>query len=160
MENRGGSRPPDKGGGGVGGGHPDPEIRRLGPVSKKIFFRPFGPHFRLEIREGGGGVPSKRRHPFIFAHRRETSTAAKSEEKRMFSQARGVGGGEAASPGPSPGSATGKGPGKTAIEPHSRKLFKEMLSRLSILRIGKTCFLFLLQGATQWTSYKSISRVS
>ena len=78
----------------------------------------------------------------------------------MFSQARGLGGGGAASPGPSPGSATGKGPGKTAIEPHSRKLFKEMLSRLSILRIGKTCFLFLLQGATQQTSYKSISRVS
>ena len=31
----GGSRPSDKG----GGGHPDPEIRRRGPVSKTFFFR-------------------------------------------------------------------------------------------------------------------------
>ena len=38
-----------------GGGHPDPEMR-VGPVLKKIYFRPFGPHFRLKIR-GGLRVP-------------------------------------------------------------------------------------------------------
>ena len=37
----GGSRPPDKGGGGgLGDGHPDPEKRGEGPVSKIIFFGP------------------------------------------------------------------------------------------------------------------------
>ena len=41
----GGSRPSDKGG---GGGHPDTEMRE-GAVSK-IFFRPFGPQFGLNIR--------------------------------------------------------------------------------------------------------------
>ena len=40
---------------GGGGGHPDPEIRGA-PASKKIFFRPFGPHFGLKIR-GEGGPP-------------------------------------------------------------------------------------------------------
>ena len=39
-----GSRPSDKG----RGGHPDPEIRRRGPVSKTYFF--FGPQFGLKIR--------------------------------------------------------------------------------------------------------------
>ena len=39
----GGSRPPDKG----GGGHPNPEIRRRGPVSKTFFF---GPQFGLKIK--------------------------------------------------------------------------------------------------------------
>ena len=41
-----------------GGGHSDPEIR-WGPGLKKIFFQPFGPQFRLKIRQwgswGGGG---------------------------------------------------------------------------------------------------------
>ena len=60
--------------------------------SPKKFFRPFGPHFGLEVRGGA----SLRKHPFLFVLRRETSTAAKSEEKRMFSKARGVGGGGAA----------------------------------------------------------------
>ena len=32
------------------GGHPDPEGR--GGRSQKMFFRPFGPHFGLSIREG------------------------------------------------------------------------------------------------------------
>ena len=41
------------GGGGVGGCHPDPEIRGA-PVSKR-FFRPFGPQFGLNI--WGGGLP-------------------------------------------------------------------------------------------------------
>ena len=45
----GGSRPSDKKG---GAGHPDTEIRG-GLVSKKNFFRPFGPHFCRKIREGG-----------------------------------------------------------------------------------------------------------
>ena len=39
---------------GGGGGHPDPEIRGRGPVSKKIF-GPFGPHLVQKIRWGGGG---------------------------------------------------------------------------------------------------------
>ena len=52
----GGSRPSDKGGGGVGlgGGHPDPEIRGRTRSPKK-FFRSFGPHFGRQIRGGGGG---------------------------------------------------------------------------------------------------------
>ena len=44
------SRPSDRAG---GGGHPDPEIRRGGAVSKNIF-RLFGPQFWLKIRGGGG----------------------------------------------------------------------------------------------------------
>ena len=36
--------------------HPDPEIMG-GPVSRKKFFRPFGPQFGLKIRRGGGAVP-------------------------------------------------------------------------------------------------------
>ena len=44
------------GGGGAGGGNSDPEIRE-GPVSQKIFFRPFGPQFGLKIRAGGGAGP-------------------------------------------------------------------------------------------------------
>ena len=52
----GGFRPSDKGGGGRGGGHPDPDIRG-GSWPQKIFFRPFGPHFGLKIR-GGQGPPS------------------------------------------------------------------------------------------------------
>ena len=50
--NSGWSRPLDKGGGGWGAGHPDPEIRGGGAVSKKIFF---GPSFGLKRR--GGGPP-------------------------------------------------------------------------------------------------------
>ena len=46
IEVSSGSRPSDKG---RGVGHPDPEIKG-GPASKKKFFRPFGPHFRLKIR--------------------------------------------------------------------------------------------------------------
>ena len=42
--------------GGGGGGNSDPEIRE-GPVSQKIFFRPFGPQFGLKIRAGGGAGP-------------------------------------------------------------------------------------------------------
>ena len=45
LVSSGGSRPSDK----AGAGHPDPEIRGA-PASKKIFFRPFGPHFGLKIR--------------------------------------------------------------------------------------------------------------
>ena len=41
------SRPSDNGG--VGGGE--------GAVSKKNFFRPFGPHFGRKISGGGGGAP-------------------------------------------------------------------------------------------------------
>ena len=40
-----------RGGGGEGGGHPDPEIRWSG------FFRPFGPQFGLRIRGWGGSPP-------------------------------------------------------------------------------------------------------
>ena len=36
------------------GGHPDPEIRRAGAVSK-FFFRPFGPQFGLRKGRGGEG---------------------------------------------------------------------------------------------------------
>ena len=41
---------------GGGGGNPDPEITG-GPGLQKIFFRPFGPHFGLKIRRGGGADP-------------------------------------------------------------------------------------------------------
>ena len=41
----GGSTPSDE-----GAGHPDPEIRVGGVVSKKNFFRPFGPQLGLKIR--------------------------------------------------------------------------------------------------------------
>ena len=41
------------GGGGVGGGQPDPQIRGVG--SPKKFFGPTGPQFGLKIR--GGGLP-------------------------------------------------------------------------------------------------------
>ena len=57
----GGSRPSDKrvwwggvGGGAVGGGYPDSEIREPGGLKTNIF-RPFGPHFGLKIRGGGPG---------------------------------------------------------------------------------------------------------
>ena len=43
-----------RGGGGVGGGHPDPEIRGRTRCPKK-FFRSFGPHFGRKISGGGGG---------------------------------------------------------------------------------------------------------
>ena len=47
---RGGSRPSGGGGGGGGGGG-------AGDCLKNICFRPFGPQFRLEIRQNGvGGV--------------------------------------------------------------------------------------------------------
>ena len=50
-----GSRPCDKRGGG-GGGFFDSEIRGGGGGAvSKIFFRPFGPQFGLEIRGGGEG---------------------------------------------------------------------------------------------------------
>ena len=39
---------------GVPGHHPDPEIEGGGGL-KKIFFRPFGPHFGLRIRGEGSG---------------------------------------------------------------------------------------------------------
>ena len=43
-------------GGRGAGGHPDPEIRGGRPVKKNNkSFRPFGPHFGLEITGGGGG---------------------------------------------------------------------------------------------------------
>ena len=43
-------------GGQGAGGHPDPEIRGAARQKKKTkSFRPFGPHFGLEIT-GGGGV--------------------------------------------------------------------------------------------------------
>ena len=48
----GGSRPLDKG----GPVDPDPEIRGGGPWPQKKIFHPFGPHFGLKIR-GGGGSP-------------------------------------------------------------------------------------------------------
>ena len=43
--------------GGGGGGLSDSEISR-GVVSKTIFFRPFGPQFRLEIRGRASRAPS------------------------------------------------------------------------------------------------------
>ena len=44
-------------GGQGAGGHPDPEIRGAARQKKKTkSFRPFGPHFGLEIT-GGGGCP-------------------------------------------------------------------------------------------------------
>ena len=43
--------------GGGGGGHPDPEIRGGGAGLKKKFFRPFGPHFGLQIRGEAGPSP-------------------------------------------------------------------------------------------------------
>ena len=49
----GGCRPSDKGGGGLGGGHPDPEIRGRTRSPKKIFVF----HFGRQIRGGGGGGP-------------------------------------------------------------------------------------------------------
>ena len=49
KETCGGSRPSDKGGGG-GGSHPDPEIKRGGPGLKKNFGQ-----FGVKIR--GGGPP-------------------------------------------------------------------------------------------------------
>ena len=45
VDTSGRSRPSDKGSGGGGGG---------GAVSKKIFFRPFGPQF--DLKWGGGGA--------------------------------------------------------------------------------------------------------
>ena len=36
-------------------------------------------------------MPSKRKHPFLYAHRPETSIAAKSEEKRMLCRLGGGG---------------------------------------------------------------------
>ena len=51
LVSSGGSRPSDK----AGAGHPDPEIRGVSGL-KKIFFRPFGPHFGLKIR-GWPGPP-------------------------------------------------------------------------------------------------------
>ena len=50
-----GSRPSDEGGG-VGGGHPDPEIAGGGGLQKQ-FFRPLGPYFGREMRDEGGGQP-------------------------------------------------------------------------------------------------------
>ena len=65
LEIRGGgwsSRPLDKG---------------EGPVSKKTFFRPFGPQVGLKIRWGGGG-PGPRTPPLdpplIYPHVRESKT--------------------------------------------------------------------------------------
>ena len=40
--------------GGGGGGHPDPEIRG-GPLVSQFFFRPFGPHIAMKLREGAPG---------------------------------------------------------------------------------------------------------
>ena len=39
------------------GGHPDPEIRGGGPSKKTKSFRPFGPHFGLEVTGEGSGPP-------------------------------------------------------------------------------------------------------
>lgn len=41
-------------GGGGEGGHPDPEIRG-GPSVSQFFFRLFGPHIALKLREGAPG---------------------------------------------------------------------------------------------------------
>ena len=49
-----GSRPSDKGGG--GGGHPDPEIRGRGPVSKKYFWALRASFSSKNKVEGGGGA--------------------------------------------------------------------------------------------------------
>ena len=46
------------GGGGRGaGGHPDPEIRGAARQKKTKSFRPFGPHFGLEVTGEGSGPP-------------------------------------------------------------------------------------------------------
>ena len=51
-------------GGRGAGGHPDPEIRGGRPVKKKNkSFRPFGPHFGLEITGRGVGVRAPRTPP-------------------------------------------------------------------------------------------------
>ena len=42
-----------------GGGHLDPEVRGGGGGSlRKMFFRPFGPHFGRRIRRAGPRAPS------------------------------------------------------------------------------------------------------
>ena len=53
----GGSRPSDKvgGGGGGRGGRSSRLWDKGGASLQKKFFRPFGPHFGLKIRGGGGG---------------------------------------------------------------------------------------------------------
>ena len=51
MYARGGSIPSDKEGGGGGGGVMH-TLRKVGEVSKKKFFRPFGPQFGPKIRGG------------------------------------------------------------------------------------------------------------
>ena len=43
------------GGGGGGGRGSHHTLRKGGPVSKKIFWEPFGPQFGLKISGGGGG---------------------------------------------------------------------------------------------------------
>ena len=63
-----------KGGRGEGAGHPHPEIRGGGAVSKKIlFFLPFRPHFGRKIREGAappspspGSVTAARRRVHVL----------------------------------------------------------------------------------------------
>ena len=50
----------ERGGGGGGGGgacHPDLHLEIRGTVSKKTFFRPFGPQFGLNIRGAGPRAP-------------------------------------------------------------------------------------------------------
>ena len=49
---------------GGGGGHPDPEIK--GDPASKFFFRPFGSHFGLKIKEGGRAPPLDPPRGWIF----------------------------------------------------------------------------------------------
>ena len=71
-----GSRPSDK----VGGdGHPDSEIKG-GPVSKKIFPRPFGPLFGLKLR-GDRAPPLSPR--YVTEDNRRLCSPTKSVEKNV-----------------------------------------------------------------------------
>ena len=68
-----------------GGWSPRPLDKGEGPVSKKNFFRPFGPQVGLKIRWGGGGGPGPRTPPLdpplIYPHVRESKTVLVSRFK-------------------------------------------------------------------------------
>ena len=126
-----------RGGGGGRGGHPHPEIRGGGGVSKKIFSA-LRASFWSRSKKGGLACENIRFSSLFAAKRPQRRRARRNGCFRRL----GGAGRRPAEPLPWIRHWKIKGPGKTAIEPHSFKIFKEMLSRLSILRIGKTCFLF------------------
>ena len=76
----GGSTPSDKGGGG-GGAVTQILRKRGGPVSKKKFFRPFGPLFGLKLR--GGPPPPAPSPRYATEEIRRLCSPTKNEEK-MF----------------------------------------------------------------------------